>query len=236
MPIVAEDVIPSMFLPELAALRQTIFGRILPAFDGLEMEAEQIQREALKRLQANANEYSDAADLAEAAFEAGLEHYELTTGARQIVINALVVALSHLFEQQRHLLTFPTLLDSEPDSRKRETRFFEFLKANGVDRTIFNQQTKLEELDLVANVAKHAEGRSADCLRALRQELFVHPSIREYPVLRSSVRRVNRTLMGTDLFVQPEDLRAYFDAVEAFWKFVLDQLSAGHEAPCPTTR
>ncbi len=226
MPIVAEDVIPSMFLPELAALRETVFARILPAFDGLESEAEAIQREALEQLNAKATEYSDGADLAEAAFEAGLEHYTLMTGAQQTMLNALAIALSHLFEQQRHLLTFRTLMDSEPDSRKREKAFAEFLKANGVDRTTFIQQAKLEELDLVANVAKHAEGQSADRLRALRPELFVNPSIRGDSILRSPVGPANRTLMGDDLFVQPDDLRAYFSAVESFWQFVLTQLSA----------
>jgi len=226
MPIIAEDVIPRMFLPQLTALRNCIFGRVLPAFDQVESEADQIQREALERLAATANEYTDGEDLAEAALEAGLKHYELMMGTRQTVMNALAVALYHLFEQQRHVLTLRTFLDSEPDSRKRDKCFREFLEEHGVDRATFIHQTKLEELHLVANVAKHAEGQSAERLRALRPEIFLPPSIRNDSTPRSSsVRPVSLPLMGEDLFVQPEDLRAYLDAVESFWRFILSQLS-----------
>lgn len=225
MPIVAEHVIPRIFLPQLASLRETIFTRVLTAFDGLEAEADEIQRGTLERLEATANEYSDGADIAEAAFDAGLEHYALITGARQTVINALAVALSHLFEQQRHLLTLRTLVDSEPNSRQREKNFSEFLATHGIDRTMFIHQAKLEELDLVANVAKHAEGQSAERLRTLRPELLVPPSIRGDSTLASPVGPINRTLMGEDLYVQPDHLRDYFDAVESFWKCVLGRLS-----------
>lgn len=224
MPIVAEDVIPAMFLPELAALREAAFTRILPAFEGLESEAEAIQQDAYERLNTNATEHSDGADLAEAAFQAGLDHYNLMTGAQQTMLNALAIALSHLFEQQRHLVPFRTLMDSESDSRKREKAFDKFLEASGIDRTSFIQQAKLEELDLVANVAKHAEGQSAVRLRVLRPELFVPPSIQGGPVHSSPVGPANRTLMGEDLFVQPDDLRAYFNAVESFWRFILAQI------------
>ena len=88
MPIIAEQVIPGMFLPQLTALRDVIFDRVLPAFDQLDSEANEIEREALARLEANATEYSDGADLAEAALEAGLEHFELMTDTQQTVMNS----------------------------------------------------------------------------------------------------------------------------------------------------
>ncbi len=227
MPIIIEDFIQRMFFPQLTALRNAIFVRVLSAFDRLESEAHQIELETLERLNANASEYSDGADIAETAFEAGLNHFELMAATRQTVMNTFAIALSHLFEQQRHLLSFGTLLDWEPDSRQRERRFRGLLAARGVDCTAFLHRAKLEELDLVANVAKHAEGQAAERLRTLRPELFVAPSIRGDPVLGSStVGPVNRPLMGEDLFVQPDDLRTYLEAIEAFWQFVLNQMSA----------
>jgi len=227
MPIVPEVVIPRMFLPQLAALRDAIFVRVLPAFDKLESEADQIEDETFERLGASAGEDTDPADLAEAAVEAGRRHFELTSATRQTVINAFAVALSHLFEQQRHFLSLRTLVDLEPDSKKREKRFRSSLKASGINDAMFIHHRKLEELDLVANVAKHAEGQSAERLRAWRPELFIHPLIRDDPgVASSSGVPVNRPLMGEDLFVQPDDLRAYLDAVESFWRFVLGQLSS----------
>jgi hypothetical protein len=160
--------------------------------------------------------------MAELAFNAGLEHYEQMTATRQTVINTFAITVSHLFEQQRHLLSFGTLLDWERDSRQRERRFGEFLEDRGVNHSMFIHRAKLEELDLVANVSKHAEGQSAERLRNLRPELFVPPSIRGDPFFGSStVGPVNRPLMGEDLFVQPEDLRAYLEAIESFWQFVL---------------
>lgn len=223
MPIIAEEFIEWVFLPQLTALRDAIFERVLPAFERLESEAEQIESETFERLNTNASEYSDPAHMAEAAFKAGLDHFKTMTATRQTVINTFAIAISHLFEQQRHLLSFGTLLDWEPNSKQREKRFCEFLEARGVDRTKFIHHAKLEELDLVANVAKHAEGQAAERLRTLRPELFVHPSIRDDPVFGSStVGPVNRPLMGEDLFVQPDDLRDYLEAIESFWQFVLN--------------
>jgi hypothetical protein len=222
MPIIAEEFIERIFLPQLTALRDAIFVRVLPAFERLESEAAQIERETFEHFGANADEYTDEAKIAESAFDAGLDHFETMTATRQTVINTFAIAVSHLFEQQRHLLSFGTLLDWEPKSKQREKRFREFLEARGVDYTTFVHHAKLEELDLVANVAKHAEGQSAERLRNLRPELFVPPSIRGDPFFGSStVVPVNRPLMGEDLFVEPDDLRAYLEAIESFWQFVL---------------
>ena len=96
-----------------------------------------------------------------------------------------------------------------------------FWRLRGIDRTKFIHSAKLEELDLVANVAKHAEGQSAERLRILRPEVFVAPSIRGDPFsFDERSYAVNRPLIGEDLFVQPDDLRAYFEAIESFWQLV----------------
>ena len=193
MPIIPEDVIPSMFLPQLAALRESIFSRFLPTFDSIEAEAKAIEAEAYARLRAGATEDSDGGDLAEAAFDAGFEHYFLMSETRQAMINLFAVAIAHLFEQQRHLLPFRTLSQSEPSSHKRERSFHALLEAHGIDDRAFINRANLEELDLVANVAKHAEGRSAEALRGARPELFSHPSVRSS--MLGPVGAVHRPLM-----------------------------------------
>jgi hypothetical protein len=228
MPIIPEVWIPEFFLPQLMVLRKRIFERLLPTFDDIEAEANRVENDAFQRLIANANEDSDEASLAEAAFNVGLEHFQLLAATQQTVINAFVIALSHLFEQQRHLLSFQTLLDVEPNSRKRDEGFEEFLKNNNIDTSTFTRNQKLKELELVANVAKHAEGQSAERLRELRPELFVYPSHRNDPDLQwlSNYKRpVNESLAGEGFFVEPDDLRAYFDATESFWEFVLHRLT-----------
>lgn len=226
MPIVAEPVIPSLFLPQLRALRRVIFDRVLPIFASIDSEAEQVERDSLSALLAAADEDADTADLYEAAHSDGLAHFELMVSIRQGLINALTIQVSHLFEQQRYFIARDTILDVEGDSRKLESRFRAKLDDRGVDDSMFIHRGKLLELDLVANAAKHAEGQSADKLRALRPELFTHPSIRdEIPPEEHGQIPITRPLMGEDLFVGEEDLRAYIDAVEAYWRFVLHSLA-----------
>jgi hypothetical protein len=100
MPIIADIWIPELFIPQLRVLRKTIFERLLPTFDNIEAEGNQVAEETFQRFIANANEDSDEGSLAEAAFNVGLEHFQLLAGTRQTIINAFAIALSHLFEQQ----------------------------------------------------------------------------------------------------------------------------------------
>jgi hypothetical protein len=102
------------------------------------------------------------------------------------------------------------------------------LQSTNIDKNTFSQYRKLQELELVANVAKHAEGQSAERLRQLRPELFLHPPSRTEPSLQwlsDYTRPVNQPLTGEGFFIEPDDLRAYFDAAESFWEFVLDHLT-----------
>jgi hypothetical protein len=226
MPIIPDEVVRSMFLPQLSALRESIFSRVLPTFDSIGAEAKAIEADAYVRLSARTTENTDGGDLAEAAFDAGLRHYHLMSETRQAVINVFAVAVAHLFEQQRHLLPFRTLSEAEPSSPKRERSFDALLEAHAIDARTFIHRSKLEELDLVSNVVKHAEGRSAKALRSLRPELFSHPSLQDASFSPPPVEPVHRPLMGTDLFVQPSDLRDYINAIESFWRFVLNRLTS----------
>ena len=67
---------------------------LLPVFDDLDLEADRIEGEAFERLEMTAHEDTDPAGLAEAAFEAGLLHFELGTASRQALLNAFAVTLS----------------------------------------------------------------------------------------------------------------------------------------------
>lgn len=222
MPIIPETIIPDMFLPQLRALREAIVSRILPCFEAIDSEAKEVERQIYRELCASAGEDADGGDLAEAATDAGIEHFQILGETRQIVINSLAVAIAHMFDQQKDLLCLPTLADAEPDDRERRKLFRKLLKRRGLDPRSFRHRSKLKELKLVANVAKHGEGESAKKLRDLRPELFTHPVLRHDPLhARLRPLSVNRTLLGADLFVEPADLTAYLDAAEEFWGFFL---------------
>lgn len=221
MPIFLEHVISRLLLPQLDALRGVIFDRVLPAFASVEDEAKRVVHEA----RSTASEDDDPADLAEAAFEAGASYLETMLYVRQSLLNSLAIQVSHLFDQQRHMLGRDTLLDFERDSKKLERAFREKLAMHSVDDRLFIHRDKLTELHLVANVAKHAEGQAAEKLRALRPELFTHELLRATtPREMLACGPITSPLMGDDLFVGPEDLRAYIGAVEDYWQFVLKQL------------
>lgn len=222
MPIAWEDVIPRMFLPKIAAFKNAIFDRILPTLDLIDNEAKQVEKDTYERLSLSASEYTDESDVEEASLNAAISHFEVLTETRQAVINAFVVAIAHLFEQQKHLLACNTLLDSEPNSKKREERYRELLSGYEVNESGFFNLKKLEELKIVADAIKHGEGQSAERLRLLRPDLFVHPCVRHFPgPMEDILGPIHRPLMGDDLFVQPEDLSGYLDAVDEYWRYVL---------------
>jgi hypothetical protein len=76
----------------------------------------------------------------------------------------------------------------------------------------------LNELRLVANSVKHAEGGSADELRKLRPDLFQHPAVPSELQRILPPGPIHLPMMGEDLFVSPEDLQRYKDALANFWR------------------
>jgi hypothetical protein len=204
-------------------LRDIVSGKLLLAFDDVEEEAERVSGETLSRLSANAGRESDFGDLAESAFDAKITHYERLSDVRQGILNLIAVAIFHQFEQHQVTLVRRELLfgGSEDDPLQMTTkRFVELLAEADLDPTRFPQWPKLLELRRVANVAKHAEGRAASELEKIRPDLFVAPSIRDWPPFlhRKAPRRVYQPLSGDDLYVTAADLEAYFEAVLSFWE------------------
>jgi hypothetical protein len=68
----------------------------------------------------------------------------------------------------------------------------------------------IDELRLVANATKHAEGRSAEQLREKRPELFRYPPMGEM-FLGNAPRPITQPLAGEDFYVTPEIMEEYSD-------------------------
>lgn len=212
-----------VFAPKTDFLRRAVAERVLPLFDEIEAEADRLTEEEFRRLgNLPASDYVDVGDLAESAQEAGLAHYESMTGLRQGMLNMFAVALHHLLEQQllafhRRQVLHPT---EEHDLRLLKTGIIRArLRDEGIDITQFRCWPKIEELRLVANTAKHADGESAANLQRLRPELFVPPILRGTRLgSRDYRRRVETPILGDDLYIEAGDLNAYADAVIEFWE------------------
>ena len=76
----------------------------------------------------------------------------------------------------------------------------------------------MKELNLVANVVKHASGPSAGKLHVIRPDLFSPPGLEEFgPTFAPKPEDVEHPAGGLDLYVTEHNLQVYFKAAEEFW-------------------
>ncbi len=219
-----EEYIRNQFIKQIELLNESIQNRLIPTFDNIETEAEELSEKEWNRLCFLC--YSpdiDSEDLAEKAQEAGIDYYITLSGIKQAVLNITATAIYHLFEQQiifflRREVLRPT---QENDIGLMKLSYFrKLLLADGIDIFSFRSWGKIEELRVVSNTVKHAEGDSASKLREMRPDMFKHPTLRNHPemdIMQSAVTRVYLSIAGDDIFVLPKDLSEYKDALVDFW-------------------
>jgi hypothetical protein len=218
------------FVPQLRAIVEVLEKRTLPAFAGIEQEAEAVSEEIWEAfMSAPGTGDEDPGDFAEAAEQAGVSHYMLLDGIRQGMVNLFAAALYHAFEQQVMLFLRKQVLDLRDENNPKLFQLAEFqkrLKALGIDITKFSSWAKVDELRLVANTVKHAEGDSARKLHQMRPDLFEHSKVSGIsPSLGKGLPRVFQPLVGEDLYVPLTDVQQYRDSLVGFWK----ELSNGME-------
>jgi len=215
----------NVFVPHLERILQVLELRLLPTFDGLEEEATAIQEKTYQELVSmlfNPDEV-DESMLAESAFDAGHSHYSGMLAVRQSLINSFVPMLYHTWEQQ--LLAFHRKEILHPNE-EHENAFLRLsvmrrrLATKGVDVTKLPSWSNIDQLRLVANTVKHADGESADSLKALRPEFFDHhrangstvPSPFQY------IPNVYQPMSGEDLYLTLADIQSYGSSTVAFWE------------------
>ncbi len=212
------------FVPQLTATLDALEHRVLPAFDGIGKEAERLSRDAWDAYMSTpAEDEGDPAAYAESAQEMGVDHYMLLNGIRQGIMNLFASALYHAFEQQIMLFHRRQVLHPVEENDRSHFKFSVFkvrLKSCGIDVENFGSWRTVQELRLVANAVKHADGGSMDKLRDLRPDLFVAPGLPlEVGELTKHWRRpVFRPLVGEDFYVSLDSLRKYRDALVRFWE------------------
>lgn len=208
------EYVDEVFVAEIQTLRDVVMSRLMPGLDGLDGELNSTADAAWEAHQG---------DLLEVSSVLGpmIWQWERLKGIRQGMLNLFTVALRHLFDQQLELLrqrwnTSPIdplggLLDFDAPGGEapREEEF-----RNLADWPVVN------ELRLVSNTVKHAEGRSAVELRSIRPDIFAPPELkgRSAEEIRSlDLGDLIRPLLGEDLFVSTADLERYFSGVKRFW-------------------
>ena len=224
-------VLRDQFVRSIRAFERAAIDRVLPAFSGLEAEAEAITNAEYERLgRLPANDARDMADAAEQAQDAGLAHYEEATDTRQALLNLFAAALFHLVEQQ--LLFFHRRQVLRPREENdialfgRKTMQVRLAEA-GVDLDEISHRTGLTELELVANVVKHGDGRSAETLREMKSVVLVPELFRdESGRLGQPVGRIVAPLAGDGIYVSSDDLQRYANIAVRFWEEMAEAVGA----------
>lgn len=221
----------SMFQPHLERMLDVLEQRLLPTFDRIEAEATALQEKTYNDLVSMPLDPDtvDESMLAEAAFEAGYKHFSGMESVRQALVNSFAPMLYHTWEQQ--LLDFHRreVLDprEQRDNRLLQVKVLQKrLLASGFDIRLVPTWVPIDELRLVANTVKHADGDSADLLKAARPEFF-EPDHANDKIARMPFRstpRVYRPMSGEDLYLTMADLRAYGRATINFWDEFADAL------------
>lgn len=145
---------------------------------------------------------ADAAQVFESAD--GVDDFVATVNVRQGMLNLLAVFLWHMFETQRERLN-------------------EHSTEHGFDSPSSPNCDAIAELRCAANTIKHGDGRSAETLYDLRPDLFRTPHWTDSDGEPKSPSAFTppRTLMplaGEGLYVGPDDLSSWLDAVVAYWQ------------------
>jgi hypothetical protein len=195
----------------------------------LEDEAREIEEEENERLSTLSGPDDDGLVVAEKAFEAGLDHYVRLRNMRQGIINMFCTGLYHLFEQL--LFNFYRLeilgISTEVEGNLSINRVKQvFLEMKGLNIGSIGDWPLIDELRLIANTVKHADGDSSRSLKERKPDLFVNPALAGFPTLRREPGPVIKPMFGEDLYVKLEDFSLYVEAVKRFWLELADLIES----------
>jgi hypothetical protein len=217
----------------LAAYVTNVRSEILPSFADLTTRANAVEEREYQRLckQPAPEDFDgDLSGCAEAAWEAGMFYYSTMEALRWTLLALCSAGLYHSLEQKLAALCHDASFGVKPPLAELVKGVLPWYKKYlRIDLRNLPAWKIVDELRLVANTAKHAAGKSAEHLRAIRPDLFEDPRLREalpaHPFMYETTR-VLQPLAGEDLFVSEETFAAYGDAVCDF----MDQIAHRFEA------
>lgn len=208
---------------------ETLERRLLPTFDTIEEEARALSEEVWESAMSEQSlGDDDPSEIAEAAQSFGIDHYMLLEGIRQGMINLYAAALYHVFEQQVFFFHRKEVLDPREAADSRLFSIEEFTKRlQGYQIDIRTSPTwpSIEELRVLANAVKHAEGPAARELRNINPTLFKHPGLEDTGFATAPITRVYQPLTGQDIYVSVGDIKNYRDGLVGFWRWLADTIT-----------
>ena len=228
----AAGYIRNMIIPDFEGFSEVVIKRLLPTFDTFGTEAlkhgEELFRSKAAGLDPLDNDQYEAASyFADKAMDETLAFADMLVAMYFASVGLYSAGLFHLFEQ--HAADLPLqILEVHTYSKEVKLReVTDWLKADiSIDVKAFTTWSVINELQLVANTIKHAEGGSATALRGCRPDLFIHPVDREGGggLTTPFQSRVRKPLFGEDLYLATDDFSRYAEGVVTFWTELADEM------------
>jgi hypothetical protein len=220
--------------------RICIFQHVLPAFGNLDERANEVADDYYHRVggQIGAEcEYIDPGDIAEDAHDHSIGWYQTMLSLRQTMLNLMAAGLFHLAEQQLADSCRDASFEIDPPGDTKLDVIVRWYQEHfGLDLTTLPSWENFDELRLVGNAVKHAEGSATRQLRQRRAELFNDPVFAELYKEAGGppdLGRVVTPLSGEGLFVSEDLLRLYAGAVESFFNEIGDYFHNNAESHFP---
>lgn len=213
-------------IPYVKAYGECVLRDVVPAFGNLETRANEVANAAFERYGAEpAGEDfdGDMSDFAERAEDEGIDFYQTMFAIRQSTLNLFAVGLFHLVEQELADLCRDGAFDVAPPG---DTKIAEVARWYGdhfgLDLSALSDWHTMDELRLVANTVKHAEGASSEQLRNIRPQLFQHPAVRELLPEEDfgAALPIQLPLAGESLYVSAEFFCGYSEAANRFFESI----------------
>ena len=222
------EAIQTEFAPQIKAIVDVLEERLLPniAEEIIEAESKRISDEKWEEFMSMPGTGDeDPGDFVDPALNAGISHYGLMIGIRQGMINQFAAVLYHAFEQQVMFFHRKNVLNyNEENDPKLFTipKFKRRLQHLGIKIDDLASWQKIEELRLVANTVKHAEGGSSHKLRDIRSDLFKDPNMSDISMY--SAPPIFQPLFGDGLYLSLKDIEDYRDHLVRFWQVLANEM------------
>jgi hypothetical protein len=209
-------------LPFVRVYGQWVEERIIPMSEQLQGMADKVHEEAYENLMSQpvGDDYTgDGSEEAETANDIAISFYQNISGMYQGTLNLFSAGLFHVVEQQLADMTRDGAIRQPVSDTKLDVVVKWYGNNCGIDFTKFSSWSVIEELKLLANTTKHAEGPSAKQLREKNPTLFQYPSFRNEPIHKAVLHApLSRPLGGDGLYVTGDEFRTYHKAVMEFFE------------------
>jgi hypothetical protein len=224
--MIRADYLTGVFIPQIALFDKMFSETVFPPFADPEAKANKVAQDYWDQKMSEPcgpdGPDEDPADIADDAQQKAIDFYETMFAMHYTIVNLFTAGVFHLFDQQ-----IGTLLEDWTGKRPKFP-FDELGKLSIKDRAgnevPFKSAptwAKLDELRLVANVVKHAEGDSANKLRAVNDAHFKLPSVRGTELEKwFGERMLGEPLMGEGIYIDKADYDAFVTAAVEFWKWL----------------